>query len=39
MSINCLMRAEELSWDNKAMQMLDLYHRVVENRKHNIGSV
>lgn len=39
MSIHCLMRAEELSWDNKAMQMLDLYHRVVENRKHNIGSV
>lgn len=39
MSRNCLLRAEDLTWDNKAMQMLDLYNRVVENRKHNTSSI
>ncbi len=30
MSNNCLSRAEQLSWKNKAKQMLELYERVVD---------
>lgn len=30
MSQNCLPRAKELTWDNKAKQMLDLYHSALK---------
>jgi len=32
MSKNCSARATELSWENKALQMLDLYNKVVCNQ-------
>lgn len=30
MSMNCKQRAEELSWDNKAKQMVELYKKVID---------
>ena len=33
MSQNCLPRAKELTWDNKAKQMLELYHSAINNRR------
>ncbi len=33
MSRNCKKRAEELSWDNKAQQMVGYYRRIISNKK------
>jgi glycosyltransferase involved in cell wall biosynthesis len=36
MSENCKKRAEELSWENKAKQMVGLYEKVIEELKVNV---
>jgi glycosyltransferase involved in cell wall biosynthesis len=34
MSRNCIQRQKELSWENKAKQMIKLYKQAIENHKH-----
>lgn len=33
MSQNCRKRAEELSWDNKVRQMVDVYHKILDREQ------
>jgi glycosyltransferase involved in cell wall biosynthesis len=34
LSQNCTQRQEELSWENKAKQMIELYNQAIKNRKY-----
>ena len=29
MSENCILKQKELSWENKAQQMINLYHKIL----------
>jgi glycosyltransferase involved in cell wall biosynthesis len=37
MSQNCIERQKELSWDNKARQMVALYYQVIENQEKKVN--
>lgn len=37
LSDGCKQRQKELSWDNKAKQMVELYNKVINNQKDNIN--
>jgi glycosyltransferase involved in cell wall biosynthesis len=37
MSLNCIQRQKELSWENKAKQMLELYRQAIANHKNMLN--
>ncbi len=37
MSRNCFVRANELSWDNKTIKLIDYYKRIIDNNQNGIS--